>query len=176
MASHGIGSKRKPFNDWPNDLGFETLQEQTEPVSLKVSGRIPAYAAGVLYRTGPGGYQIQTQKKKTTFESSHWFDGSAQTHRFVLAAPSNGEYITDVSYNSRHTCNGLIESIRKTGTIQGVTFGQKLDPCESIFRKVMSSFSAAMAAGPKSSDKVNVGVTIRPNMPTTSKASKDLDS
>ena len=115
MAPHGVDSERKPFNDWPNDLGFESFQEQTEPVQLKVSGKIPAYAAGVLYRTWPGGHQIETLKKGT-FEASHWFDGFAQMHRFVLASPQDGEYITAVSYNSRHSCNGLIEAVRKSGS------------------------------------------------------------
>lgn len=49
MAPHGTVSELKAFNDWPNDLGFETFQEQTKPVELHVSGKIPAYAAGVLY-------------------------------------------------------------------------------------------------------------------------------
>lgn len=54
MASQGVVSDRKHFNDRPNELGCETLQEQADPVQLKVSGNIPAYAVGVLYRTGPG--------------------------------------------------------------------------------------------------------------------------
>lgn len=173
MAPHGVGTERNDFNDWPNDIGFETLQEQTDPVQLKVSGKVPAYAAGVLYRTGPGGHQIETLSKGT-FEVSHWFDGFSQTHRFVLASPKESDHITDVSYTSRHSCSELIEAVRRSGKFESVTFGQKLDPCESFFKKVMSSFSAAMAAGPKTATEANVGVTVRPNMPITGHPSSNL--
>ena len=165
MAPHGVSSGLRPFNDWPNDAGFEVFQEQTDAVQLKISGKIPAYTAGVLYRTGPGGYQVETLRNGT-FEASHWFDGFAQTHRFVLTSTEQGEYITNISYSSRHSCNGLIEAVRKSGDFRGITFGQKLDPCESFFKKAMSSFTAATDAGAKGATGVNVGVTVKPNMPT----------
>ena len=63
-APHGTTTSTNPYNDWPNDAGvrqnlpipfvpsgtnlflkFETVHEETVPVELKVSGRIPAYAA-----------------------------------------------------------------------------------------------------------------------------------
>jgi torulene dioxygenase len=58
-------------------MQFDTNHEERIPIELKVSGHIPAYAAGILYRTGPGGYQIDTEKG-TTFSLSHWFDGFTQ--------------------------------------------------------------------------------------------------
>lgn len=177
MAPHGVTNttekELKPFNDWPNDIGFETFQEQTSPVELKVSGKIPVYAAGVLYRTGPGGYQVETDSKDT-FAASHWFDGFSQTHRFVLASPEGGDHVTNVTYNSRHTCNGLIEDIRKKGDLGKVTFGQKQDPCESFFKKVMSSFQAVAAGQANAVDVVNVGVTVKPNMPMPGHPSSQL--
>ena len=173
MAAHGIGSELKAFNDWPNDLGFETFQEQTTPVELKVSGKFPAYAAGVLYRTGPGGYQIKTTKENT-FEASHWFDGFSQAHRFVLVPPNEGDHITKITHNSRHTCNAWVEEIRKNGGLGQISFGQKLDPCESFFKKVMSSFQAIRAREAKRPSSVNVGVTIKPNMPMPGHPSKKL--
>lgn len=63
-APHGITSSAKSYNDWPLDAGvrqifhplwlfgstnllfkFETVHQETHSVELKVSGRIPAYAA-----------------------------------------------------------------------------------------------------------------------------------
>lgn len=164
-APHGITSTTKHYNDWPNDAGFETFHDETDPVELKVSGRIPAYAAGILYRTGPGGDQVATAKNKT-FAVSHWFDGFAQTHRFELLPPSDGEeFITRVRYNSRHTCDKLVENVRKSGEMAITSFGQQRDPCESFFKKVMSSFQAATSNGDKAASGVNVGVTIKANLP-----------
>lgn len=40
------------MESWPNTPGFDTEYEEHEPVSLTVKGKIPYYAAGVLYRTG----------------------------------------------------------------------------------------------------------------------------
>lgn len=55
---------------------FEPDHEERTPVELKITGNIPAYIAGVLYRTGPGGYQVDTAKG--TIAMSHWFDGFNQ--------------------------------------------------------------------------------------------------
>lgn len=163
-APHGVTSTTNSYNDWPNDAGFETFHDETDPVELKVSGKVPAYAAGILYRTGPGGHQVTTSKNKT-FAVSHWFDGFAQTHRFELLPPSEGKYITSVKYNSRHTCDKLVEKIRKSGEMAMTSFGQQQDPCESFFKKVMSSFQAATSGGSKAPSEANVGVTIKANLP-----------
>lgn len=65
------------------------------------------------------------------------------------------------------------------------TFGQQRDPCESFFRKVMSSFQAATAGDSKAASGANVGVTIKANMPVpgemarrekTQRESKDSSS
>ena len=75
------------YNDWPNDAGvsvadsrlllyshatdshqvlqFQTDFEQKTPTELIVSGTIPSYAAGILYRTGPGRYKVDTAKGNT---------------------------------------------------------------------------------------------------------------
>ena len=119
---------------------------------------------GVLYRTGPGGHQITTAKNKS-FAVSHWFDGFAQTHRFELLPQSEGNVITHVKYNSRHTCDRLVEKIRKTGDMPITTFGQQRDPCESFFKKVMSTFQGVSLERGETASGVNVGVTVKANMP-----------
>lgn len=77
----------------------------------------------------------------------------------------DGEYIGRVLYNSRHSCNGIIEKVRKTGDLSAITFGQKYDPCESYFRKVMSSFHAVAGRGARNPSDQNIGVTIQKNLP-----------
>ena len=132
-------------------------------MELKVTGSIPAYAAGTLYRTGPGTYKTETENGKT-IAASHWFDGFTQVHRFQILPPSASGESTRVTYNSRRSVDTLIEYIRETGNISIFTFGQKRDPCESFFKKTMSMFSASNVDKDKP-DSRNMGVTLSVNMP-----------
>ncbi|KAI9675733.1 MAG: hypothetical protein M1817_001100 [Caeruleum heppii] len=157
-----------PLNDWPNDQGFRGDKDYRNPVELSLKGAIPAYAAGTLYRTGPGGYQVETDKG-STFAASHWFDGFSQVHRFqILSAPLDST-ATRVMYNSRTTVDGAIDHIRKTGSLDRITFGQKKDPCQSYFKKVMSVFAPA----PTRDIDSNIGVTLSINPPGLPSDSKD---
>ncbi|KAL9603058.1 MAG: hypothetical protein Q9219_001422 [cf. Caloplaca sp. 3 TL-2023] len=65
----------------------------------------------------------------------------------------------------------MIENIRRTGAYNEISFGQKQDPCQSVFRKATSTFHAATQGRPdKTVEEVNVGVTLHdhiPGMPTT---------
>ncbi|KAF3926920.1 hypothetical protein ABW20_dc0106109 [Dactylellina cionopaga] len=159
--------KVKAYNDWPNDPGFDWQEETRAPVELQVSGTIPDYVRGVLYRTGPGGDRVETEKG--TFKVDHWFDGFTLNHRFEIAADNK------VIYRSRLACDELLEYTKKNGIRDGYTFGQKRDPCESFFRKIMSSFQgtplSAMQAisGTEHPSCQNIGVTLSPNMPGSQK-------
>ncbi|KAK3174813.1 hypothetical protein OEA41_002059 [Lepraria neglecta] len=42
---HGVNGSLPALNDWPNDIGFDVFQDETTPIELKVTGKIPAYAA-----------------------------------------------------------------------------------------------------------------------------------
>ncbi|KAI6151616.1 carotenoid oxygenase [Pisolithus tinctorius] len=126
------------FNNWPNDTGFEILHEEREPVELTVSGCIPSYVSGTLYRTGPGG---------------------RQNHRFQIIQTGSS---ARVMYNSRRSIDPLIENIRRTGNMAGFSFGQKRDPCTSFFKKVMSVF---VPDPPRPQEQVNICVTLSINPP-----------
>lgn len=119
-------------------------------------GTIPPYAAGTLYRTGPGKSQVET-KDGQLFQLSHWFDGFSQTHRFQILASKDS---TRVLYNSRFSTDALIEHIRTTGDMHRFGFGQKRDPCKSVFNKVQTEY--VPPSGPNS---MNIGVTLSVNMP-----------
>ena len=140
------------------------MQRKCPPKILLASTEFSSILRGILYRTGPGGHQVTTPKNKT-FAVSHWFDGFAQTHRFELIPSTQGGSVTRVKYNSRHTCDKLVEKVRNSGELAMTSFGQQRDPCESFFKKVMSSFQAATSGGGKAPSEANVGVTIKANLP-----------
>ncbi|KZF24048.1 hypothetical protein L228DRAFT_218379, partial [Xylona heveae TC161] len=152
------------FNNWPNSQGFESWDEQREPIELTVKGVIPSWASGTLYRTGPGGRTIETDKG-TTFKLSHWFDGFSQVHRFQIIPQGTPDGVSRVVYNSRHTVDKFVENIRKTGSLNDFSFAQKRDPCQSLFKKFMSYFN--------SSTDANIGVTVSTNFPGLPPISND---
>lgn len=43
---------------WPFVAGFTNCEESKEPVECEVTGTIPAWLRGVLYRGGPGYYSM----------------------------------------------------------------------------------------------------------------------
>ncbi|KAJ2982020.1 hypothetical protein NUW58_g6539 [Xylaria curta] len=150
---------------WPNEAGFEGLTEVRGPVELKVTGSIPSWAAGTLYRTGPGGYNVDTDEKGT-FKTTHWFDGFAHTHRFeIVAAPDAGdpEGPAQVWYSSRHQAQDYVNTIRKTGRVPGLSFGQRQDPCIGLFGKMMSVFRSGRPIPTPAS--VNVCVAVHADLP-----------
>lgn len=58
-----------------------------------------------------------------------------------------------------------MDNIRKTGSLKGFTFGQKRDPCQSYFKKLMSFFAPSTPAVDSKPDSENIGVTVSINMP-----------
>ncbi|KAL3457464.1 carotenoid oxygenase [Aspergillus heterothallicus] len=149
---------RASFKDWPNDAGFEATAETRTPIELQVVGSLPNQLAGTLYRIGPGTYKV----KGSHFQLSHWFDGFSFVHRFELV-PQSTTGTCKVLYNSRGQVDALVEEARKSRTLKGITFGQKRDPCESIFRKVKSIFHPPFSS--KDPGLVNAGVTLHANAP-----------
>jgi torulene dioxygenase len=147
-------------------LQFDVVHEERDPIELKVSGTIPPYVSGTLYRTGPWGVCQVRAENGTTVSIDHWFDGFSQNHRFQIIQTGSS---TRVIYNSRQSIDPLIETIRKTGKMVGFSFGQKRDPCVSFFKKVMSMFIPEPSP-PR--DHVNVGVTLSVNPPGL----KDIDT
>ncbi|KAH8727992.1 carotenoid oxygenase [Phaeosphaeriaceae sp. PMI808] len=141
---------------WPNDAGFDTEYEEHEPVELAVQGTIPYYVAGVLYRTGPLGYKAKTDDGKI-WAAKHWFDGFSCVHRFQIDFPDT-KGPAKVQYRSRRTVDEYLEMVRKTGSLDSITFASKRDPCESFFKKVMGMFHAARSTR-------NIGVTLSIDMP-----------
>ena len=139
--------------------GFENATEQRAPIDLQIHGVIPPWLSGVLYRTGPGTYHIQSTN---VVEIQHWFDGLAMHHRFDIFP--GGER---VSYCSHHGADDLERQIAEKGRYPTFSFGQREDPCQTIFRKFFTAFQAMRTqdASSASPSGINASVTLTPNMP-----------
>ena len=139
------------------------MREERSPVTLTVTGNIPLYAAGTLYRNGPGARKLLDYDGNVMFSCSHWFDGFdgfAQLHKFELI-PSQ-DCIKDVRFSSRFNVDSLMEELRRTGRFDGYSFAQKRDPCMGLFRKVICFLTPV----PKATiDGLNIPVTISTNSP-----------
>lgn len=147
-------------------MQFNALGDVKSKVQLRVTGRFPSFAAGRLYRTGPGGYKI-TRKDGNTFSCSHWFDGFTTIHRFELVQGASA--CTEVWYSSQSQVDETIELARETGRLDGITFGQKRDPCDTLYKKVKTMFEPVLPGTPNS---MNIGVTFRDALPVEVSRSK----
>ncbi|KAK1976991.1 carotenoid cleavage dioxygenase 1 [Colletotrichum cereale] len=155
--------RNAPYDEWPNEAGFDGLTEHRGPIELTVQGDIPAWAAGALYRTGPGSCKID-DTPNGTYHVSHWFDGLAHTHKFDILAPDAPDAPDDarpsktrVLYSSRRQSDDLVASIKAAGHQNRYTFGQKADPCLGLLGKFMGVF--AKGTGP------NICVAVNANVP-----------
>ncbi|KAI0376874.1 torulene oxygenase [Hypomontagnella monticulosa] len=156
------------FDDWPNEAGFEGLDEIRGPVELSVKGSIPTWAAGALYRTGPGQYTIE-DTPKGTFRTTHWFDGLGHSHKFNILSGSDG--VVKVEYSSRRQSQAIYDAIKRDGKRPDVCFGQRMDPCIGLFGKIMSVWRGEPKAQGLESDNINVVVhTNMPGMPSNARA------
>ncbi|CAK7223723.1 hypothetical protein SBRCBS47491_005304 [Sporothrix bragantina] len=157
---------KNEFVDWPNEAGFEDLREERGPIQIPVVGSIPVWAAGNLYRTGPGGRKVEGTPKGD-FVISHWFDGLAHTHRFEIAPTADGKSV-DVFYSSRRQCDARVKYIQEHGASKLFTFAQRSDPCVGMLGKFMSTFkAAAMRNGTNMGDIENMNVVVNFDMPGT---------
>ncbi|KAL7952097.1 carotenoid oxygenase [Trichoderma barbatum] len=143
------------WKEWPSKAQFEGLEEHRGPVQLTVKGNIPSWAAGSLFRTGPGLDRVEGTSKGT-HHISHWFDGIAHSHRFDIIPPEGPESSASVVYTSRRQSDGAIAEIKEKGWQSSVSFAQRADPCIGIFAKVMTVFAPG---------KSNNNVTVVPDMP-----------
>lgn len=152
--------KAESWKSWPNEAGvrhpppfalnkintlqFVGLGEHRGPISLKVQGYIPSWAAGSLYRTGPGRSTIENTSRGTHYVS-HWFDGFAHTHKFDIIPSTDPNGSATVEYSSCRQSKGLVDDIKKRGWRASLSFAQKADPCVGIFAKMTAIFRPIQA-------------------------------
>ncbi|ETS74667.1 hypothetical protein PFICI_13151 [Pestalotiopsis fici W106-1] len=151
------------LDDWPNEAGFEGLNEVRGPVDLHVKGSIPSWAAGSLFRTGPGQYNVE-DTPLGTYRTKHWFDGFGHSHKFQIIPNQldpNGP--VRVEYSSKRQTEELVAEIKSTGRRSTITFGQRQDVCVGIFSKVMSVWRASGLPLPTNIE--NIAVTVQGSVP-----------
>jgi beta,beta-carotene 9',10'-dioxygenase len=105
--------------------GFSSLTEEITCDHLPVTGAMPTWLAGSLFRNGPAQFEVGEQKYR------HWFDGLAMLHRFTFQA---GE----VSYANAFVQSPAYLAAKETGTISYRQFAT--DPCRALFKRVASSY------------------------------------
>ncbi|KAF8927535.1 carotenoid oxygenase [Dissophora ornata] len=143
---------------WPYAAGYDNCPEVLVPTPLTVTGTIPPWLEGALYRSGPGSYDLKSESGKDV-HIQHWFDGLAQVHRYEIQKGGK------VSYRSRNTSNDLRKRYEKAEKVTGVTFCQR-DPCKTIFQKFFTTFKTATVGGEAiSGTEINVAVIPTPNFP-----------
>ncbi|KAJ4418517.1 hypothetical protein N0V82_005497 [Gnomoniopsis sp. IMI 355080] len=161
--------EREAYLDWPNEAGFDNLTEHRGPIELSIEGTIPVWAAGSLFRNGPGGRKIGNAKQPNgkanndnTVLISHWFDGLAHLHRFDIVPSAENQ--VKVLYSSRRQADAFVKSVQEKGTVgDTITFGQKADPCIGIFGKAMSMFRS-LDQGREVAKYDNLNVTVTPGL------------
>ncbi|KAJ6508593.1 putative beta-carotene dioxygenase [Mycena sanguinolenta] len=167
----GIGDPTtNHWNNWPNSTCFDVREQVLTPVSLLITGTIPAYAAGVLYRNGLGPRDVHADKDgRRVYRVSHWFDNLSQVHRFQIHPPSATNPNVTVSHNSRLTCDKAVERIKREARRTEFTFGPDRDPCQTIFQKAQCFFHPQPKDSPSS---LGIGVAFAPNFPGLDKKAK----
>ncbi|ORY02234.1 carotenoid oxygenase [Basidiobolus meristosporus CBS 931.73] len=150
-----------PEPDFIYQQGLQNCPEVLEPIELEVTGKIPTWLNGVLYRAGPGTYEIPVAGADKPYSIQHWFDGLSQIHRFEIRD-------SHVAYRNRNTAKGKEEKFRQGLGMDEITFGQ--DPCQTIFDKYFTIFKEVTGLQPKDRrpDEANIGVTVSLNFPGVS--------
>lgn len=94
---------------------------------------------------------------------SHWFDGFTTIHKFDLI-PGEKDQCSRATYSSYNQTDELIENVRKTGKLDDITFAQKRDPCDSLYKKLKTAFFRNNGSRLGAHEE-NVGVVIRETLP-----------
>ncbi|XP_056400753.1 carotenoid-cleaving dioxygenase, mitochondrial-like isoform X1 [Hyla sarda] len=119
---------------------FQTVEETPQPISTRITGSIPEWITGSLFRNGPGRFEFGNDK------FNHWFDGMSLMHKFTI---ENGnvtymsKFLRSDSYKSNESENRIVVS--EFGTVA------MPDPCKSMFQRFVSMFEM-----PKATDNGNV--------------------
>jgi beta,beta-carotene 9',10'-dioxygenase len=105
--------------------GFSSLEQEITCDHLPVTGTLPVWLAGSLFRNGPAKFEVGTQQYR------HWFDGLAMLHRFTFQAGN-------VSYANAFVQSPAYLKAKKHGVISYREFAT--DPCRALFKRVTSEF------------------------------------
>lgn len=94
-------------------------------------------------------------------EVDHWFDGFVTMHRFELVAGPDGQ-CEQAWYSSYNQVDELVQKAKDTGKIDGITFAQHRDPCDTFYKKFKSVFNQS---APGNQANNNIAVAFQPTLP-----------
>ncbi len=109
----------------PYKIGFEAQLRESSHVELPVTGMLPLWLKGALFRTGPGRFDSGGKSCR------HWFDGFALLHRFDIAGGG-------VTYTSHFLMSETYQSSMREGRLTRGGFAT--DPCINLFQRVTAIF------------------------------------
>ncbi|MFB6131337.1 MAG: carotenoid oxygenase family protein [Salinigranum sp.] len=118
------------------DVGFRSLDEELDDVSLQVDGTLPRWLSGAYVRNGPARFEVGGGRV------AHWFDGLAMLVRFAF----DGDRV-------RYTNRFL-----RTGTYRDATAGR---PIAAMFGQtgdegILDRLSTLLFSDPPDNANVNV--------------------
>ncbi|OBZ87231.1 Beta,beta-carotene 9',10'-oxygenase, partial [Choanephora cucurbitarum] len=144
---------------------FNNSKEIKDPIHLKLeSGQIPSWLNGIMYRIGPGIFNIK-QNDGAVFSIRHGFDGLPFMHRFEV----NGQ-TQALKYNSRLLAKSIEQDIENKSYNFLVFFGHLSDVGFMQWLKQFIARLMDLVLFPKPRhqhrpDGQSVGVTATPNFP-----------
>ncbi|XP_048255587.1 retinoid isomerohydrolase-like [Haliotis rufescens] len=120
-------------DDLPAWLNYTPGDQLEKPVDTNITGTIPQWVTGTLYRNGSGMYEVG----ETTVK--HVFDGMAVLHKFII---KDGK----VQYqNKLLDSDTLTRSLKANRLVVGqFSTAAYPDPCKSIFARFLSYFIPEM--------------------------------
>ncbi|XP_069113793.1 beta,beta-carotene 15,15'-dioxygenase-like isoform X2 [Argopecten irradians] len=110
---------------------YEGIKDEVPATNGVVTGRIPPWVNGALYRNGPALFQIGVDKYE------HLFDGMAAVQKYEVkngSAVFTRKFINSKSYQKNMAANRIVVS--EFGTI-----AKYPDPCKNIFQRFFSYFT-----------------------------------
>ncbi|KAI3647200.1 hypothetical protein MP228_007421 [Amoeboaphelidium protococcarum] len=121
------------------DLGFQTYPEIHEPALCKVSGQIPKWLKGVLFRSGPGQFVLKDEATGKQRQFAHWFDGLQLIHRFEVDG-----YSATVKYSRRGNAAKVGETFLNDPQSMIFWGKQPEDPCVTLYGKFFQAFKRVL--------------------------------
>ncbi|KAF5292373.1 hypothetical protein FQA39_LY03407 [Lamprigera yunnana] len=122
--------KSKSYPNFDENVWMRSCEKEvTEPIDGEVTGTIPLWLNGALFRNGPGLLKIGEHEFK------HVFDGMALLQRFRI---ENGK----ITFQSRFLQSDAYKDNIQANRIVFTDFGTSSvpDPCQTIFGKFSSYF------------------------------------
>ncbi|GFO04849.1 beta,beta-carotene 15,15'-monooxygenase [Plakobranchus ocellatus] len=131
------------YNRLPQWCHFGQSDHMTEPMEINVTGKIPEWINGSLYRNGAGLFKIGPNAW------NHLFDGYAVLQRFTF-------HKGKITYQASILDSSNYKRSAKHNRLVGPGFGCSFpDPCETIFWRFFNRF---VPIPPKQIDNTNVNL------------------